>query len=807
MNYLFPLAFTMNSLTMTAFMVILGFSGKLHLAAEVGIIHGALTALFFSFSANSRSLILNQSSSVSADSIFYFRILLMLPLAVSAYFLSALPMEATAILVVTLTLRRCMEWMAEIQLSEMEVSNNQAFARKFVWLQTATFIFAIFWLFGGFPLPFLGLFVWALSPVSLSGRFIVEKISRPLTLDPSWRLMLPQLGSTVIIGVSLYVFRLVLLLMTGKDTAGILFTAFALGGIVGSVFAQVVGPSAVLYEQRNTTSFFSPTVKLALFLTAVTGGILLVLSQRDPRFLSFLKESSFFWGAIGASMIGGVIMVFAQHIRFRILQRRGDNNVFGADLLMNLAMIASAPVLFFIVGVNALMFLFALNALLALVFYWSAEREDVGQNSDRLLSLGAFSWLSIAFLILFPLFFQLGSGIFYNPSLREFDSLGLLSRLPIPLSLPVCFIAIILLGGYRKTHISLCFIFFTFILMLIAAFVSSGHDDAVMKDKLMNIMQFVMPAAGLVLGQRYGRRNESLFLMCLAFLVVLATIVPIQLVSTWFHEYRRLSPNIFFFTIYQHVQYVPTIFVSAYLLVLFTLWRRPRYWMVLAMLVPFMGWYSAVARSLSAFLLFSIGTFGFLAWYFLWHQKRKFLPIFFTILLLVTIGYLWDLNPHSRRGATISDVQLYKMSSRLPYWEYHLQKSLSGHKEFIFGNRERPDRKEMASSHNYYIDILYHSGFISLLPIFGLIGITTIGLFRHRRRIMASPELFGLSVVVLFHLFVENVFKVGLRQPYPGIFTFFLWGLLLSQLSKLNLEMGDENPVAENSGRQAHHDV
>jgi hypothetical protein len=38
MNYLFPIAFTMNIFTMTALMVILGLSGQSRLAAEVGII-------------------------------------------------------------------------------------------------------------------------------------------------------------------------------------------------------------------------------------------------------------------------------------------------------------------------------------------------------------------------------------------------------------------------------------------------------------------------------------------------------------------------------------------------------------------------------------------------------------------------------------------------------------------------------------------------------------------------------------------------------------------------------------------------
>ena len=46
--------------------------------------------------------------------------------------------------------------------------------------------------------------------------------------------------------------------------------------------------------------------------------------------------------------------------------------------------------------------------------------------------------------------------------------------------------------------------------------------------------------------------------------------------------------------------------------------------------------------------------------------------------------------------------------------------------------------------------------------------------------------LSALSVIVLYLLFVDNLFRVSLRQPYSGIFTFFLWGLLISKLSYSN---------------------
>lgn len=87
-QYIFPIAFAMNSLSMTGFMVILGLSGKSNMAADFGIVHAATMALFYAFSANARSLILNLASKTSLRFLLINRFLLIVPLGAASYFLS-----------------------------------------------------------------------------------------------------------------------------------------------------------------------------------------------------------------------------------------------------------------------------------------------------------------------------------------------------------------------------------------------------------------------------------------------------------------------------------------------------------------------------------------------------------------------------------------------------------------------------------------------------------------------------------------------------------------------------------------------
>ena len=132
------------------------------------------------------------------------------------------------------------------------------------------------------------------------------------------------------------------------------------------------------------------------------------------------------------------------------------------------------------------------------------------------------------------------------------------------------------------------------------------------------------------------------------------------------------------------------------------------------------------------------------------------------------------------------------ITERIRYWTYYTNRIFSSPKTFLVGHANRPDRAEHPSAHNYYLDLVYNFGFLSLLPILGLLVLTFVKVYTFRDRIFSNTGLTGLTILVLFLLLVDNSFKVGLRQPYPGIITFFLWGLLLNRLLGLK-NIKDQN--------------
>jgi hypothetical protein len=820
MSYLFPATFALNTFAITTLMIGLSLGGHPTLAAEVGIVQGATLVLFFAFSANARNTILNPSSRIPIQAILVARLLLLLPLGLASLYLSVSVGGVEAILAVALILRRCTEWIGEVHLSEMEVRRRDEFALRFITLQALLLVLALAGMLSGGPFRLAGVFVWALVPLAMSLGFIRRNVGGAGPFAQAWPQMWPHLGSTAMIGITVYIFRLLILLIVGKQLAGDLYAAFALGSLPGAVYGSALGPSLVLHEGRSGQAGFHPMLNGVLALWVLAGGIAVLWAVFGLAGLAWLGKSPFFWLAIGLSMLGGAVMVFAQRIRVRVLQLNAGQDVFGPDVLMNMLIVAVVPYTYHLLGLNALTGLYLLNAALALVFYASCGRGVQAGAWESSTVPNAVKGL-IAFLLFFPVFFQLTGNIFNYSATFVFDSQGLLRQVPIPVSVFGCLAGILLLGGYKRAKLSLGVIFLSFMLMILATAVSTHGQVTEEEGKLVLLFQFVVPMAALVLGQLYGSRERDGHLFARVVLYVLAVVTPLQLVFTWYQGHILLSPYLYLFSIYQHLQYVPAIFTCAYVFALFYLWEVPRERKILLLLAPILGMYAGASMSILAMVVLSGGAIGF-ALYQWGRQKDRWILVSSVLTLAGLAGYLalaqkadvprtynlykfgYVLEGRSASGGSSRGALTPNVADRLRSWEYFAKGIGENSRVLLFGHARRPSRAEYPSAHNYFLDFVFNFGVIALTPLLAVIGYTLVLVFRHRATILGSPGLVGLTSVVLFLVLVDNSLKVGLRQPYPGIMTFFLWGLWLSRVSVLRERGGGkEGVLAEGPERYA----
>ncbi|BAO31156.1 O-antigen ligase family protein [Sulfuritalea hydrogenivorans] len=398
----------------------------------------------------------------------------------------------------------------------------------------------------------------------------------------------------------------------------------------------------------------------------------------------------------------------------------------------------------------------------------------------------AANWLSwgVGIGIVFPLFFQIRGGIYRDIELMR-DSGGVLATLPLPVSIPVCVGALALLttrvGQARQALVMV-------LAVLLASGISlwlGGDGVTAPQRKLIMAAQVMLPLAGLLLGQMMGDPGKAI---ARAFLVVLSLVVPLQLLATWLQGEERITHYLYVFSIYSHWQYVPVIFVCAYVYALTSLWGEYKRWLCILMIPMF----AYVTRSFS---FLTILPFGFVVFAFavsrVWPYRANVKSRMAQLLLIaavVAVG-VYAVRSDGQAGSGLFMGKFAELAEgRIPGnvqerfndWRLFGTGIVESGRTFLVGHPQPMPREIRTSPHNWYLDVAYTFGIIALLPVFALAGYTACLCWKQRKTL--SAETWWLLAIVAFLVVVDSNFKVTLRQPYPGIFAFFMWGLLLANL-------------------------
>ena len=799
----FSIAALLNSYSMTALLLAFGLVGVSDVAADIGLVQSATLAMFYAFSANARNLILGDTSGSMVPRLLWARLLLIAPLALGAYILSVELAGAPVVLAVVLIIRRICEWIGEIGLAQHELMGQPKFAMHSSLVECLAFSIAVL-------LPVI--FHWSLAasavPWALTPLIAVRGIKPPPLggLDLAFvRTFIPHLGSTTIIGTSTYVFRLSISLLVSKAVAGDLFTAFAVGGLIPTIYGQALAPTITRHSGKSGLSWQLLFVSTGILLASIS---LIILMFLQPRCLAEWGKTPDFWLAASASIGGGAFMILALALRTQLIQNpKNGHSVLGADMMANILISTSVPFIFFTMGASSFVWLYVFSSLMNLVFVVGVGRTLKESRG----SLGASLW-GISFLLLMPVFFQIDGGLFRD-SAFIFDSERSILRLPIPISVLGLFGGIALLANFSSALRTLTTLYFTALLLVASSLLSVHGNQSLQGAKLILLAQFLFPMFGLVLGQMYGGvLTVAIFEKAALFTLML--LIPGQLVASWIQKYTVLIPQFFFFSIYQHLQYVPSIVVALAFIVVSALFGTTRKWnLALDLLVVLLGIYIVASHS---FLAIASLPIGLITLRLVQNNQtgiwiKSFLAISVMLLAMFTYGAIekigWE-NRVTHKGPTMSLLQeqilieKYKyrqeskkdspipvsLSARLEEWCYHTRGATKSMWVFVFGQDSPPDRKIHTSAHNYWLDMLYNFGALSLTPLLILLLWTMSVLWKWRSIVIESPLLLGLAMATVYLVLIENMFKVGMRQPYPGIITFFIWGLLIARIEGLGFE-------------------
>ena len=245
---------------------------------------------------------------------------------------------------------------------------------------------------------------------------------------------------------------------------------------------------------------------------------------------------------------------------------------------------------------------------------------------QKKIEINKIFFLTIFFLMMFPIFFSLKNGLFSQDHLNLNLKEGILYK-PIPISLYLIILVLPFLKNQlfdRRIILFISTVYIALSLNLIGNF----YNFEELKNSLINQIQNFVPFFGIFIGLYYFKNNtrlnfERLVLIFLTFFIL--SYLLYSLGKNWFILY----PNYFgFFSIYQNYQYVSTtlIFLLMFFYLKINIISKVKFLHFIFFLI--LGLYAYFSSSIGNIILFYI----FLILLIFYNIKR--ITILFKILLI-----------------------------------------------------------------------------------------------------------------------------------------------------------------------------
>ena len=356
----FAIASCFNLYSFTFLLIFSGIIGQLNLASDIALIQAAIVAIFMSLSANARNILLADKNNIEEKNLFFFRAMMMLPAALLVYLLVKNTFNISTYLVIGLIVRKCSDWIIELQLAIKEKENCHEFAFKYILTDSIGFfcvLLAIITQLEKETFVYI-LYLWALIPTIFVLEFFKNNFHIK-NFQLNLKSFLPHLGSTSVNGFAMFFFRSLIVILAGKFLAGQMFTAFAIGGVISTLFSFTIGPS-IIHQNKNANKILFYIFVLLIFL----GFTIILLTNFFPN----IMYPNIFTQALGYSIIGGGFMLIAQNLRLSIIQIY-KKDVFVADVLINIIIISAIPTSYYLLRDFSFTLLFLMSGLLHLFFY------------------------------------------------------------------------------------------------------------------------------------------------------------------------------------------------------------------------------------------------------------------------------------------------------------------------------------------------------------------------------------------------------------------------------------------------------
>lgn len=364
----------LNSVLIPFLIVLSAVFQKSTLATDIGIVPGVALLITQIFSANSRSIILYNKSIDFFDKVISFRILVIIPILVATYlFQKYIYITDIFEVLMLITVIGLFSWINEMSLSIHEKNKSLLFIKFF--LVFTLLIYAGIFFNYYFDLKFLNeiliaylffqifYFLYHLNLIKFSRQFFIENLKslfdKPLSIASSFFNIF-----------SVIIWRVSLLYILGKESAGVFFAGFAIASFPGTVFNNIIGQIIILNKR----------IKEKLQSIAIAGSLLyvaflLIIMFIVEFYLSDINNIEFLRVTI-ISLFGTIIMINALYARHMRLSKNEEKQktVFINDIIYGILIAPIIMVLYYLNHevdnqINLIQYAYVVSAALAFIVY------------------------------------------------------------------------------------------------------------------------------------------------------------------------------------------------------------------------------------------------------------------------------------------------------------------------------------------------------------------------------------------------------------------------------------------------------
>ena len=350
------------------------------LGAEIGVFPGIVLLLTQLFSANARSLFLYNNKKEFYIKTINTRLLigfLITTLVILYHYFFYQTENFTLLTIISFIVYLC--WVNEMNLSLHEKNNSVLMIKIFFSLN---FIFYLIFALGlilapVFPLKiiFLNLLelkIFLLAYLSLHLLFMIYHFNyfkkgsnkiKNFNFD-IFKLRASLMSSFFSI-FSVIIWRISLISLAGKSSAGVFFAAFAIASFPGTLFNNIAGQ--ILIMNKGIRTFFS---SISSYFSYFYITILIIAFYFNRNFFNDFHLYRFFDITL-ISMLGTYLMLISLYDRHRYLSlgKNYQHKVFIRDIVYSISIMPIIVILFFIGGDKYLVVSYLLSSIFAVLFY------------------------------------------------------------------------------------------------------------------------------------------------------------------------------------------------------------------------------------------------------------------------------------------------------------------------------------------------------------------------------------------------------------------------------------------------------